>query len=336
MKMKRIAMLFCLILHTNGIHAEDYAGYSSLPVCYEKLETSIGNLSEASLLISEIIGVDSLNLASAGEREALEWTRKYLELYPPEAGKKIRAWGPEYLAIKGDERYVETVSQYDDDYGRLLATRIAGTNVFDSGDFGVLGYWGKPTFIPSVANTGPQAVYVREILYRYWEEHGRDLTKIPSDLLTITVSFNEDDTPVCSVDLMKYGLSMPVITPKPDKEFFNFWNEGTMWDIPVKLTVAFPDLAEPVEITPYMRERNSPDWKGLYIHVPKKASATAVPQTTPIRKTEVTPLTDTTQDTSPPEQPQSSPKNKNLLWLGILALAVISAVTVWRLIKRKR
>ena len=34
-------------------------------------------------------------------------------------------------------------------------------------------------------------------------------------------------------------------------------------------------------------------------------------------------------------QPQTPPKNRNLLWLGILALAAIGTAAVWRLVKRK-
>ena len=35
------------------------------------------------------------------------------------------------------------------------------------------------------------------------------------ELTTATVSFNDDGIPVSSVDLSKYGFSMPVIEPKP-------------------------------------------------------------------------------------------------------------------------
>jgi len=257
-----------------------YYGYASFPELYKRLETDIGNLQETSGTVDILVQIDSFNLASAGEREALEWTRKYLELYPPTEGKKIRTQAAEYLAIKGDERYVEILKQYDDDYGRLLATRMAGTNVFGSSDFGIQMHWGG-MFIPSATNTGPQAVYVREILYRYWEEHGRDSSNFPQELLTMVVSFDENGNPVSSVDLAKYGLSVPIITPRPHKDIFNWWNEYDPWANPknasTKLTVEFPDLAELVEITPYMRDRNSPDWEGLYIHVPKKGGATASP-----------------------------------------------------------
>jgi len=277
-----------LYLHSSP----NFLGYESLPRFYKQLETGMENFQEASESVCILAQIDFINLVSEGEKEALEWIRKYLEFYSPEVAEivirddntglkglseRTRARALEYLVTKGDERYIEIVSQYaNDTLVRLLKIRVAGMNVFDSSDFGVLGYWGG-MFIPSVTNTGPQAVYVREILYRYWEEHGRDSSKIPQELQTMVVSFDENGNPVSSVDLAKYGLTMPVIEPRPHRDIFNWWNEITFGGSPVKLTVKFPDLAEPVEITPYMCKRNSPDWEGLYIHVPKKGGATASP-----------------------------------------------------------
>jgi len=300
------------------------------------------NFQEASVSVRTLSKVDAFNLASAGECEALEWTRKYLELYPPgEAelairddntglrtlSESARAHALEYLAAKGDERYLEIVNQHDGDYGRLLATRIAGTNIFDSGDFGVQRFWGK-MFIPSVANTGPQAVYVREILYRYWEEHGRESSKFPQELLTMVVSFDEDNTPVCSVDLAKYGLSVPIITPRPHKDIFHWWNEHDPWtnskNTSTKLTVQFPDFAEPVEITPYMRVRHSPDWDGLYVHVPKKSPSLTMAD--PKMATSLPSADDT--------QPADTPPNS--LWLYTALLAIFCATVALWLIRKKR
>jgi homoaconitase/3-isopropylmalate dehydratase large subunit len=70
-------------------------------------------------------------------------------------------------------------------------------------------------FIPSVANTGPQALYVRYLLRKAREMAERAPFKIPEELIKLTVSFDADGNPVSSVDLAKHGLSMPVITPKP-------------------------------------------------------------------------------------------------------------------------
>jgi len=263
-----------------------YYGYDSVPWVCKQLETDIENLGEASRAINLLASIDCSNLASEGEREALEWTRKYLERYPPEAveaatrddntglrkvSENARTWALDYLVGKGDERCIEIVSQYSDTLAQVLKMRVAGMNVFDD-DPVPLASLGTPAFLPSVKNTGPQAVYVREILYRSWEEAGRDSSKIPQELLAMVVSFDEDDNPVCSVDLAKYGLTIPIITPRPDKDMFHWWIERE-GDSQKKIIVQFPDLAEPVEITPYMK-RKSPDWKGLYIHVKKKAVST--------------------------------------------------------------
>ena len=73
---------------------------------------------------------------------------------------------------------------------------------------------------PSVANTGVPGRYVNEIFQRFWRDfEGKDASQIPVELLTMAVSFDADGNPVCSVDLAKYGLSMPVIEPKPDKYY---------------------------------------------------------------------------------------------------------------------
>jgi hypothetical protein len=37
----------------------------------------------------------------------------------------------------------------------------------------------------------------------------RDRTKIPTELLTLVVWFDDGGNPVCNVDLAKYGLTMP-------------------------------------------------------------------------------------------------------------------------------
>jgi len=327
-----------------------YFGYGNLPEFYRKLETGMENLREASVSVSIIAQVDCRNLASEGEKESLEWVRKYLERYPPEAVEAAtrddrtglgsiesgRASALEYLAVKGDGRYIGIVSQYASDaLASLLKMRVAGINVFD---YDAVPGLGKPKFFPSVMNTGPQAVYVREILYRCWEEAGRDSSKIPQELLTMTVSFGEDNNPICSVDLAKYGLSMPIITPRPHRNRFNYWNEGTPWDKPAKMTVEFPDLTEPVETTPYM-DRKSPDWKGLYVHVKKNTPPPNDEQppanvTTASLTDNAPPLRDTSTAETPYATEQSPPPSRPWLYVGILAL--LCAGGVFWLIRKKR
>jgi len=315
--------------------------YECLHEFYGRLEAGGGSGEISEYDVGMLAGFDCPNLASEGEKEALEWARRYAERYPPketdfapyDPGTPTNPRGPPdggrrliftYLATKGDERDIEVINQLPNTgLGRLLEMRVAGKNVV--GD--------NPSYIqftPSVANTGPQAVYVREILYRYWEMAGRDSSKIPQELLTMVVSFDKDGNPVCSVDLAKYGLSMPVITPKPDKRMFSLTLIEFPWEDPV-LTVDFPDLAEPVEITAAYMDRNAPDWKGLYIHVPKKSPTPdiAIKARQPVREKTPPP------PKQPEEEPQASPKGKPILWLAAFALAFVSAVTVWRRIKRE-
>ena len=282
-----------------AVHA---LGYDAFPVLYEMLSDEneyIRWCGRASYIFYRIDGIDPIfprdsNLASEGEGEALEWARKMLGNEPNQTRGTVRHCSSNYLASKGRTNEDIELLQRKGHYGtaEILAARVAGTNLLRSGntDFG-----DYITVFPSVTNTGPQGVYVREILVKALEQSdcNRYKPEIPEELLTMVVSFDENGNPVSNVDLAEYGLSMPVITPKPDKHY-----RGTY-------TVIFPHETEPT--------------------TPQDGAEVAKP-----------PVDTTQEDISLSEQPQSSPKNKNLLWLGILALAVISAETAWRLIKRKR
>ena len=121
----------------------------------------------------------------------------------------------QYLIMKGDERDLDLIPIPH--WRSALAMRVAGTNLIDYSQFfdstGI--FRGSHDIIPSVTNTGRQAVYVVEILRQYWmnmelnEDGYRDRDKIPAELLTMVVWFDEDGKPVCNVDLAKYGLTMP-------------------------------------------------------------------------------------------------------------------------------
>jgi len=179
-------------------------------------------------------------------------------------------------------------------------------------------YLGRNTFFPSVANTGPQAVYVREILYRFWEMAGRDSAKIPKELLTMVISFDEDGNPVCSVDLAKYGLSMPFITPKPDPNIL-FYPQleyfGSNYHVPygIPYTVIFPHEQE----------------EGWTPPPPPTPKAVEVPPPDPA------PETKQPNKEKPSAPPEKSPTNKTFLWLAIFALAVFGGIVAWRKAKRK-
>jgi len=205
-------------------------GYDAFPVFYEMLsdESEYTNwCSLASYTFYSIDGIDPLfprdsNLASEGEEEALGWTRKMLENTPGDdrTQEYIRRCSSYHLASKGSTKEDIELLQRKGHYGTagILVARVAGTNLFRSGntDFGDF-----ITVYPSVTNSGPQGVYVREILVKALEqsEGSRYKPEIPEELLTMVVSFDKNGKPVCSVDLAKYGLSIPVITPKPNKHY---------------------------------------------------------------------------------------------------------------------
>jgi len=196
-----------------GFHR--FLGYDALPWYYEILEEKMDDYRSAYAVVDAFFVIDGLNLVSEGEQEAFEWTQKVVEKYNSPAS----LLAIEYLTRKGDANTHEFLQQCGHDSPKL-EMRIQGINIFES----VEGRWHAPwyeklRFIPSVTNMGAQAMYVREILKHYWERMGKDASQIPDDLLTMVVSFDSDGNPVCNVDLSKYGLSMPIIDPKPDKHY---------------------------------------------------------------------------------------------------------------------
>ncbi|MCL1856037.1 MAG: hypothetical protein FWF84_00100, partial [Kiritimatiellaeota bacterium] len=170
---------------------------------------------------------DGRDFASSSHREALGWARKVIGEKRKGYGKY---WAEMYLEVKGDARDLDVLPS------GILGARVAGTNVLDY-DSVVSPSVCWCNCIPSVTNTGPQGFYVNEILRQCWEslEVGmdflgnprRDLSKIPPELLTLVVWFDKKGNPVCNVDLAKYGLTMPVIEPKPTSPGFN-WVDYTV------------------------------------------------------------------------------------------------------------
>jgi hypothetical protein len=162
-----------------------------------------------------------------------------------------------------------------------------------------------PDFIPSVANVGLQAIYVREILRRYWkdlskipdeaftdekrniylEQSNQALLEIPEELLKIVLSFDKDGNLVSSVDLSKYGLSIPFIDPKPTAT--DFLNK--------KYTVIFPH---------------------------EQAEGWTPPAPPPAQEETPPPVPEATQP-SEEEPPPSPPANRPWLYIAILALATV-------------
>jgi len=242
--------------------------------------------------IMKMFGIVGMLSAEAANQDALDWARKVaMQEEPRHDGARA---AEEFLSYKGDASNLGLVSKYRGN--ERLATRAAGTNIVEWFNRNDMSHYPKDNyfnFIPSVTNTGPQALYARAILHRYWEilpevvrkiddTHRfiyRDGSKIPAELLTLVVWFDEDGNPVCNVDLAKYGLTMPEI------------------DLPQNVKDKIPHRA---------------------------------------RQNAGTPPTDTTQDTPPLEQPQATPKNRNPLWLGILAFATVAGMAAWKRARRKR
>ena len=187
----------------------------------EILAEKMDDLAFVNHIISVFLDNDGVDVTSSGNAEALELTRKALEIYG--GTPSFCAWiAHRYLALKGDERDTDllhkSVHVGANDI-ECLAQRIAGTNVIcrlvrANGNISE----GKFSVAPSVANTGPQGVYVEAILMKYWEQLGTRkqptwnwLKEFPDELLAMVVWFDEGGNPVCNVDLEKYGVAMPVL-----------------------------------------------------------------------------------------------------------------------------
>ena len=163
------------------------------------------------LILNRLIHEDTW-VGSPVNEEALDLVRRLLQKNL-KRGLFLRETGY-YLSYKGDARDIDGMPMIEDE--QRLAMRVAGTNILSRWQIN----WGGISF-PSVTNTGPQALYVQDILRQYWEtievEKGgdyngyRDSAKIPGELITMVVWFDEDGNPVCNVDLAKYGLTMPEI-----------------------------------------------------------------------------------------------------------------------------
>lgn len=191
--------------------------------------------------------LDGRDVLEEGCPELLEATRKTFSVLlkrdncfelPP------AHYGFVYLAQKGDSRDLPILERFLDmpeartnqNIGvylvgmpfRILQTRVAGTNIV-TGLFSKQlypaffpGQYSYSTndlrFIPSVANTGPQAAYVykafRRAIFREPRTANEDFYNnmaayIPPEMLTMRVWFDKDGKALTDVDLSKYGVSVP-------------------------------------------------------------------------------------------------------------------------------
>jgi hypothetical protein len=218
----------------------DKLGYEAFPAFREVLK----NVSDYrhSWGMQLVVRIDGCNPGSAGDAEIMDLTRIYLRDFVLPGKELMRgASSAIYLAQKGDARDLEVLKQYDELTKRLreveergdppetiyetvyrpeahgsyhaLQARVAGTNLLDS-MIPATGYIGLGPFLPSAANTGPQAAYVYDLLKQALAKYG-DATNIPPELVTMKVVFGVDGRPVCNIDPARYGLVMPDFAPPP-------------------------------------------------------------------------------------------------------------------------
>jgi len=191
--------------------------------------------------------LDGWDMQTAGDREMLSVTHKILSTLL-EQNRQYETgatrYGFIYLAQKGDatalplmEKYLACPLTRTSDYlmtsgigmpYRILQARVAGTNIvnglFDSklypatpNYFGDSYMTNRLGFMPSVANTGPQAAYVFKAFCKaimksgnYVDGHPETIVScIPPEILTMRVWFDKEGKAVTDVDLSKYGVSVP-------------------------------------------------------------------------------------------------------------------------------
>ena len=199
--------------------AEGWTKNMAVDAWCKMLEENFDDSYTVYLAMQDFYFRDGRDAASPGHPEALYWARRVLR--EKDANRYISTVqsAGAYLAFKGDARDIDLLS--DAEQRGFLNARVAGTNLLNHIQF----VYEKADWrgcIPSVTNTGPQGRYVNEILRQYWitlevqtyvlgpmSYSLRDTSKVPDELITLVVWFDEDGNPVCNVDLAKYGLTMP-------------------------------------------------------------------------------------------------------------------------------
>ena len=191
----------------------------SIKTFCKRLEERFDDPGTVNFIMGRIYYTDSYNFASNGNQEALYWARRIIREKTSEFNKGA-AMG--YLALRGEAGDLDLLSS---DAKDTLKMRLAGTNIVNYRTSLVSEGFSWTGCVPSVTNTGPQALYVQEILRQAWEileveerigrggfpHPFRDKSQIPPELITMVVWFDKDGNPVCNVDLAKYGLTMPEI-----------------------------------------------------------------------------------------------------------------------------
>lgn len=176
------------------------------------------------LLISYVSKIDGSNMRSTGDSDMMRLTREFLTVKSEKPDWQSVALCTIYLSQKGDARDLPLLAKYStspsnldfakyaaQDSLRILQARVAGSNLLTNLPNKYDHYcWStnEPPFLPSVANTGPQAAYVYDLLKQALAKYG-SATNIPPELATMVVTFGADGKPVSNVDLAQYGLDMP-------------------------------------------------------------------------------------------------------------------------------
>ena len=298
----------------------DWGGvYEDFPHLIKELSENMDNPDKAdycaNIIWHQFMEIDACNYASPGHPEVLKLIREALK-------KNLKVFmipAFEYLAWKGDESDIALLEKAQELWG--------GYDIYISSSLAVLSHLRRRqtenfyaggedgrTFV-SFANTGPQAVYFWEILKKMLEVSGSGLYwggDLGDPIKTMVVSFDEDDNPVCNVDLAKLGISMPVITPKPHPGIpYYQWNEEHP-----EYTVVFPHETTNAPSTD--ATLNSPPAEGC----PKGG---VVPDDEATQ-----PPDETTQDAT---QKQPIPR----LYIGISALLCLCVIAylVWKTNQKK-
>jgi len=294
------------------------------PVYYELLSAN----RDKPELISHIIRCfairDGFNLASSGEQEAMKVLREIIS-----KDKNVPFDLLLYLVHKGNrndiallekvlQSHTANLEQWAQDRIReeflgTLQKRVDGNFVVNKPRYQLRD---ESCIIPSVANTGPQGVYAFYILLKMAD--GVKMGEFPDELLTMTITFDGDGNPVSSVDLAKYGLSMPVITPKPGPNAMFYPNILHFKDPYFKCpydsayTVTFPHETK-VSAPQVETDEAKPDTAGVTGQ--------------PVKEEETPP---------PTEQPEDPPSGRTILWLTLALLALLAgSAAAWRKAKRK-
>jgi len=197
-------------------------GYQDFPAYKRFLQEAPNTNYTYQILLPFVCKIDGSNMRSTGDPDILSLTRDFLVAKIEKPDWQSAAYALLYLSQKGDPGDLRLLEEYAivpsklnfarqsaQESLRILSSRIFGTNVLN---FSQTRYYSwstnSPPFLPSVANTGPQAVYVYELLKQALEKYGSP-ENIPPELVTLTVTLDTDGKPICNIDPAKYGLVMP-------------------------------------------------------------------------------------------------------------------------------